>query len=198
MSKASETNTKPPEYDRILTTETGQTAVAEERFDRVQKVTPMCLCVYVVVCLLAVPCVRVCACSACVVTRRGGARSSRSAPSTSSARCSVRTIRSTVVTTATPVHSPVPPTTLAVPPTSRLTMPADVHPTPPCPPTYVLVLSCCCYFVAELIVYRQLNHTQLALVLFSQYSAAFVRHKANFGVVSISAKQYLYRVGQKK
>jgi len=29
----------------------------------------------------------------------------------------------------------------------------------------------------------QLNHTQLALVLFSQLSAAVVRHKANDGVV---------------
>jgi len=33
------------------------------------------------------------------------------------------------------------------------------------------------------VTYRCLNHTQLAPVTFSQYSAAVVRHKANDGLV---------------
>jgi len=36
---------------------------------------------------------------------------------------------------------------------------------------------------AQGVLYNSLNHTQLALLLFSQLSAAVVRHEANDGVV---------------
>jgi len=42
------------------------------------------------------------------------------------------------------------------------------------------------------VTYEPLNHTQLAPVLFSQYSAAVVRHKTNDGVVYATRAWFKY------